>query len=67
MQILDVDLHARQQAITILNSDTGELIEKTLKHEASVVREFYSSLPKPVRLGIEATGSIEWFGNRHYH
>ena len=61
MQIIGVDLHARQQAIAILNSDTGELIEKTLKHEASVVREFYSSLPEPVRVGIEATGSIEWF------
>jgi transposase len=61
MQIIGVDLHARQQAIAILHSDTGELIEKTLKHETSVVREFYSSLPKPVRVGIEATGSIEWF------
>ena len=26
-----------------------------------MVREFYSSLPGPVRVGIEATGSMPWF------
>jgi transposase len=25
------------------------------------VREFYSTLPDPVRVGIEATGSMKWF------
>jgi hypothetical protein len=27
------------------------------------VREFYSSLPCPMRVGIEATGSMQWFLN----
>ena len=27
------------------------------------VREFYSKLPRPVRVGIEATGSMQWFLN----
>ena len=35
----------------------------TLTHEGNNVREFYSSLPRPVRVGIEATGSIQWFVN----
>ena len=35
----------------------------TLKHEGDNVREFYSSLPRPVRVGIEATGSMQWFLN----
>jgi len=35
----------------------------TLKHEGNNVREFYSSLPRPVRVGIEATGSMQWFVN----
>ena len=61
MQIIGVDLHARQQSIARLDTDTGELSEKTLKHEAEAVREFYSSLPKPVRVGIEATGTMPWF------
>ena len=27
------------------------------------MREFYSKLPRPVRVGIEATGSMQWFVN----
>jgi transposase len=27
------------------------------------VREFYCRLPRPVRVGIEATGSMQWFVN----
>ena len=61
MQIIGVDLHSRQQSIARLDTDTGELSEKTLKHEADVVREFYASLPKPVCVGIEATGTMQWF------
>ncbi len=36
-------------------------MEKTLKHEGEDVREFYSALPGPVLVGIEATGSMHWF------
>jgi transposase len=32
-----------------------------LKHEGSVVRDFYASLAPPVVVGIEATGSMGWF------
>ena len=35
-------------------------MEVILKHEGDNVREFYSSLPRPVRVGIEATGSMQW-------
>jgi hypothetical protein len=33
---------------------TGELVEKELQHEGNEVREFYSTLPPPVLVGIEA-------------
>jgi hypothetical protein len=33
----------------------------TFAHEGNNVREFYSVLPRPVRLGIEATRSMQWF------
>ena len=55
------DLHARQQTIAMLNTDTGELVEKVLEHEGEEVRKFYAALPKPVLVGIEATGSMQWF------
>jgi hypothetical protein len=42
----------------MLDRDTGEVTERTLKHEGEVVREFYGALPAPVVVGIEATGSM---------
>ncbi len=61
MRIIGCDLHARQQSIAMLDPDTGELVEKELSHEAEEVREFYSAVPKPVLVGIEACGSMNWF------
>ena len=59
MRIIGCDLHARQQSVAVLDTTTGEVVEVTLKHEGDNVREFYSSLPRPVRVGIEATGSMQ--------
>lgn len=61
MKIIGVDLHTRQQTIAMLDDHTGELVEKELEHEGNYVREFYSALPKPVLVGVEATGSMHWF------
>jgi transposase len=61
MRIIGVDLHTRQQTIAMLDTDTGEVVEKTMEHKAEKVREFYSALPGPVQVGIEATGSMHWF------
>ena len=56
MQIIGVDLHTRQQTVAMLNVETGEIVEKTLRHEGDAVREFYSTLAGPTRVGIEANG-----------
>jgi transposase len=61
MKIIGVDLHTRQQAIAMLDDQTGELVEKQLSHEGEEVREFYAGLPRPVLVGLEATGSMQWF------
>src|SRR5256714_3320496 len=61
MRIIGCDLHARQQTISMLDVETGEVSEKTLVHEGEAVREFYAGLPKPVLVGLEATGSMFWF------
>src|SRR3989449_9008999 len=63
MRIIGCDLHTRQETIAMLDTETGEVVEKTLEHEGEEVREFYSALPRPVRVGIEATGSMLWFLN----
>jgi transposase len=62
MRIIGVDLHTRQQTIAMLDTDTGELVEKNLHHDGKQVQEFYSALVgEQVLVGIEATGSMYWF------
>jgi transposase len=61
MRIIGVDLHSQQQTIAMLDTDTGEVVERTLEHEGEKVREFYAALAGPVLVGIEATGSMQWF------
>jgi hypothetical protein len=47
-KIVGCDLQAKQQAIAMVDSDTGEFIEKTLVPEGYAVREFYTALEGPV-------------------
>ena len=61
MRIIGCDLHAGQQTIAMLDCESGEIVESTLTHEGTTVRDFYASLPAPITVGIEATGSMGWF------
>jgi transposase len=61
MRMIGCDLHAAQQTIAMLDRETGEIVERTLKHDGTTVRDFYAGLPPPVVVGIEATGSMGWF------
>lgn len=61
MRIIGCDLHARQQTLAMLDVETGGVEERVLEHEGAAVREFYAGLPGPARVGIEATGSMQWF------
>ena len=67
MRIIGCDLHARQQALAMLDTTTGEMVAMTLKREGDNVREFYSKLPRPVRVGVEATGSMQWINELVLH
>ena len=61
MRIIGCDLHAAQQTIAMLDCESGEIVERTLAHDGTVVRDFYAGLPAPIVVGIEATGSMGWF------
>ena len=61
MKILGCDLHAKQQTIAMVDTETGEFTEKALSHEGNEVRKFYAALEGPVVVGIEATGAMQWF------
>jgi len=61
MMIIGCDFHTRYQQIAMMDDATGELVERRLDHENGEAHAFYRGLPKPVRVGIEATGPMHWF------
>ena len=61
MKIVGCDLHTRYQQIAMLDTETGELIERRLEHAHGEARAFYASLQGNVRVGVEATGYTRWF------
>jgi O-methyltransferase involved in polyketide biosynthesis len=64
MFIIGCDLHTRYQQIAMLDTVTGEVVTRRLKHENGEARAFYASLAKPAWAGIEATGCTQWFERR---
>jgi len=61
MLIIGCDFHTRYQQIAMLDETTGELVERRLEHDSGEAHRFYGDLPKPVRVGVEATGPLHWF------
>jgi transposase len=61
MFIIGCDFHTRFQQIAMMDPSTGEIIERRLDHEMGEARKFYEALPRPVRVGMEATGYAHWF------
>ena len=61
MKIVGCDLHTRYQQIAMLDTETGEVIERRLEHANGEARAFYAGLRGPVRVGVEATGYTRWF------
>ncbi len=61
MIIIGCDFHSRFEQIAMLNTETGELMERKLDHESGEARTFYEGLKEPALVGIEATGYTRWF------
>ncbi len=61
MMIIGCDLHTRYQQVAMLDTESGELVERRLEHESGEARTFYAALAGRVRVGIEATGHTHWF------
>jgi hypothetical protein len=60
---IGVDFHPHQQTVAWCDKETGETRTIDLKHDLEKVREFYSSLPEPAIVGIEASSKAVWFEN----
>jgi len=61
MIIIGCDLHVRCEQIAMLDTETGEVVEKRLDHESGEARKFYAGLKEPALVGIESTGYTRWF------
>lgn len=61
MLIIGCDLHTRYQQIAMLDTETGEIVEKRLEHANGEAHALYESLPPGARVGVEATVSAQWF------
>ena len=61
MIIIGCDFHTRFEQIAMLDTETGELVEKRLDHESGEAQRFYAGLKEPALVGIESTGYTIWF------
>jgi len=61
MMIIGCDFHPSWQQIAWLDKETGESGEQKLVHAEGQAQQFYSRLPVPARIGMEATGNSQWF------
>lgn len=60
---IGVDFHPHQQTVAWCDTQTGETRTFDLAHDLEKVRQFYSSLPEPAVIGIEASVRAAWFEN----
>src|SRR5437016_13611157 len=56
MKIIGCDYHPSFQQIAMLDTETGEVIERRLYHANGEAQKFYESLCGPVLVGVESSG-----------
>ena len=61
MKIIGCDYHPSFQQIAMLDTETGEVIERRLYHANGEAQKFYESLCGPVLVGVESSGNMLWF------
>ena len=58
---IGVDIHARQQTLSYLDTADGATGQVELSHERDDIKGFYSKFEGEVIIGIEACGYTNWF------
>jgi transposase len=61
MNIIGCDYHPSFQQIAWVDTETGEMQERKLRHGDGEAERFYRQLRGPVRVGLESTGNCHWF------
>jgi transposase len=58
---IGVDFHARQQTVSYLTTEDGEIHQCILDHQKDDIAGFYRQFDGDVVIGLEVSGYIEWF------
>ena len=61
MKIIGCDFHPSFQQIAMLDTETGEIVERRLLHAGGEAQRFYESLSREVLVGVESSGNMLWF------
>jgi transposase len=61
MIIIGCDFHTRSEQIAMMDTETGEVVERRLDHENGEAKRFYEEMKEPALVGIESTGYTIWF------
>ena len=61
MMMVGCDFHPSVQQIAILDTESGEVEEKSLTHASGEAEQFYGQLARPALVGMEAVGNSQWF------
>ncbi|MDQ3667687.1 MAG: hypothetical protein M3410_14165 [Acidobacteriota bacterium] len=58
---IGVDIHARQQTVSFLDTSDGTTGQVVLEHEGDDIKGFYGQFQGEVIIGIEGCGYTNWF------
>jgi transposase len=61
MIIIGCDFHPSWQQIAWVDTESGEIQERKLIHATGEAEQFYRSLKRSARVGLESTGNSHWF------
>ena len=61
MIIVGCDFHPGLQQVAILDTESGEIEEKSLTLATGEAEQFYGQLARPALVGMEAVGNSQWF------
>ena|SRR5215475_12389322 len=60
MKIIGCDFHPSFQQIAMLDTETGELVERKLLHPEEAIRFYESLAGEEVLVGLESMGNTLW-------
>jgi transposase len=61
MRIIGCDFHPSFQRIAMVDTETGEMMERSLLHAGGEAQRFYEALSGEVVVGMESSGNTLWF------